>query len=151
MLHTKLASINNFSDDLLRYSINDKEPNLVQSKNNSGAKGQLNEYTNSQLVLIFYYFFKYLGIEPRKDVDIAPIAKFLHLITGKKFSNTQNSDTYKKLLKVPNHITDKNLKTDLIHIKKLFQKVELNEIVKMIDNEIYQCITAIKETKAGKR
>jgi len=115
------------------------------------AKPQLGEYSNSQLVLIFYYFFKYSGIEPRVNTDIAPIAKFLHLITGKEFSNTQSSDFYKKLSKAPNHISDKSLIGDLNHIKPLFQKVELNEIVKMIDNEIDQCRTAIKETKTGKR
>jgi hypothetical protein len=114
-------------------------------------KPRLGEYSNSQLVLIFYYFFKYSGIEPRVNTDIAPIAKFLHLITGKEFSNTQSSDFYKKLSKAPNHIGDKSLIDDLNHIKPLFQKVELNEIVKMIDNEIDQCRTAIKETKTGKR
>ncbi|GAB1418118.1 hypothetical protein MASR2M12_08830 [Bacteroidales bacterium] len=115
------------------------------------AKPRLGEYSNSQLVLIFYYFFKYSGIEPRVNTDIAPIAKFLHLITGKEFSNTQSSDFYKKLSKAPNHVSDKSLIDDLNHIKPLFQKVELNEIVKMIDNEIDQCRTAIKETKTGKR
>lgn len=115
------------------------------------AKPRLGEYSNSQLVLIFYYFFKYSGIEPRVNTDIAPIAKFLHLITGKEFSNTQSSDFYKKVSKAPNHVSDKSLIDDLNHIKPLFQKVELNEIVKMIDNEIDQCRTAIKETKTGKR
>ena len=115
------------------------------------AKPRLGEYSNSQLVLIFYYFFKYSGIEPRVSTDIAPIAKFLHLITGKEFSNTQSSDFYKKLSKAPNHVCDKSLIDDLNHIKPLFQKVELNEIVKMIDNEIDQCRTAIKETKTGER
>jgi len=112
---------------------------------------RLGEYSNSQLVLIFYYFFKYSGIEPRVNTDIAPIAKFLHLITGKEFSNIQSSDFYKKLSKAPNHVSDKSLIDDLNHIKPLFQKVELNEIVKMIDSEIDQCRTAIKETKTGKR
>lgn len=108
---------------------------------------RLGEYTNSQLVLIFYYFFKYSGIELRRNTNIAPIAKFLHLITGKEFSNTQNSDFYKKLSKAPNHIVDRSLIDDLNYIKPLFQKVQLNEIVKMIDNEIDQCRTAIKEKK----
>jgi hypothetical protein len=127
------------------------EQKLETAPNTPKAKPNLGEYSNSQLVLIFYYFFKYSGIEPRVNTDIAPIAKFLHLITGKEFSNTQSSDFYKKLLKAPNHISDKTLISDLNHIKPLFQRVELNEIVKMIDNEIDQCITAIKETKTGKR
>lgn len=100
------------------------------------ANVELESFTNSQVVLIFYFFFKYAGIEPRKDLDVAPIAKFIHLITGKNFTGTANSDVYKKLQKAPNFKTDKALIEDLKDIKSLFMKVELNEIVKMIDNEI---------------
>lgn len=114
------------------------------------AKPHLGKYSNSQLVLIFYYFFSFTGVEPRANVDVAPVAKFLHLITGKSFSNIQSSDFYKKLLKAPNHIADKKLIEDLNHIRPLFKKAELNEIVKMIDNEIDQCRTEIKRTKIGK-
>jgi hypothetical protein len=140
---------------LLEKELEIKKPNevlkLEAHTTTPKAKPQLGEYSNSQLVLIFYYFFKHSGIEPRVNTDIAPIAKFLHLITGKEFSNTQSSDFYKKLSKAPNHISDKSLIDDLNRIKPLFQKVELNGIVKMIDNEIDQCRTAIKETKTGKR
>ncbi len=100
------------------------------------TKPQLGQYTNSQLVLIFYYFFKNNGLEPRKSIDIAPIAKFLHLVTGKEFKTVVSSDFYKKLQKVPNFKSDKELINDLEAIKPLFQKVQLTEIVKMIDNEI---------------
>ncbi|QHT71186.1 hypothetical protein GXP67_33305 [Rhodocytophaga rosea] len=93
-------------------------------------------YTNSQIVLIFYYFFKSNGLEPRKNIDVSPIAKFLHLIIGKEFTEITNSDFYNKLRKVPNFKTDKELIKDLEIIKPLFQMVQLNEIVGMIDNEI---------------
>ena len=59
-------------------------------------------YTNSQLVLIFYYFFKQYGLEPRRNIDISPMAKFIHLITGKEFKAITSSDFYKKLNKVQN-------------------------------------------------
>jgi len=139
-------------EKMINEKINGVTTGLEQPESNEPkVKPQLGEYTNSQLVLIFYYFFKFNGFEPRVSIDIAPIAKFLHLITGKKYTNTQSSDFYKKLSKAPNHISDKSLIEDLNTIKSLFQKVELNEIVKMIDNEIDQCRTAIKETKTGKR
>lgn len=93
-------------------------------------------YTNSQLVLIFYYFLKYTGIEPRVQIDIAPIAKFMHLITGKDLTAVANSDFYKKLQKVPNFKKDKELIKDLQIVKPLFMKVQLSEVAKMIDNEI---------------
>ncbi len=100
---------------------------------------QLGKYTNSQLVLIFYYFFKGLGIELRRDTDIAPIAKFLHLITGKKLSKIQNSDFYIKLSKAPNFNADKSLFDDLNYIKPSFEAVGLNNVVRLIDNEIDLC------------
>jgi hypothetical protein len=105
------------------------------------------EYSNSQLVLIFYYFFKHNGLEPRVNIDIAPIAKFLHLVTGKEFTAVTNSDFYKKLQSVPNFKTDKTLIEDLQAIKPLFQKVQLNEIVKMIDNEIDLARNEMKQAK----
>lgn len=131
--------------------ITDSNEEQETATTTTGVKPRFGEFSNSQLVLIFYYFFKYVGIEPRVSIDIAPIAKFLHLITGKEFSNVQSSDLYKKLSKAPNHVSDKSLIIDLNRIKPLFQKVELNEIVKMIDNEIEQCRMAIKETKTMKR
>jgi hypothetical protein len=107
------------------------EPEALSEK-----EPQLNGYTNAQLVLIFYYFFKYCGLEPRVKIDIAPIAKFMHLITGKKFTATTNSDFYKKLQIVPNIKTGRGLIKDLEVIKPLFKAAQLNEIVGLIESEI---------------
>lgn len=115
------------------------------------VKPQLGQYSNSQLVLIFYYFFKQNGLEPRVSIDIAPIAKFLHLVTGKEFTAVNNSDFYKKLQSVPNFKTDKTLIEDLQAIKPLFQKVELNEIVKMIDNEIDLARSETKQARTQQK
>lgn len=118
--------------------------NIADNKKNVIQKSDLAKYSNSQIVLIFFYFFKFTGIEPRVTTDIAPIAKFLHLITSKNFSKTPNSDFYKKLSQAPNHVGNKQLLKDLKLIKPLFADVELNEIVKMIDNEIDLCQSEIK-------
>lgn len=93
-------------------------------------------FTNSQNVLIYYYFFKANGLEAPHNVTIASIAKFVHLITGKSFSKLDNSEFYKKLKTAPNFKKDAGLIKDLEIIKPFFQKVELVEIVKMIDNEL---------------
>ena len=111
------------------------------------AKPQLGGYTNSQLVLIFYYFFKQNGLEPRVNIDISPIAKFIHLITGKEFKAVTSSDFYKKLQTVPNFKTDKELINDLEAIKPLFKMVQLNEVVKMIENEIDLARNEMKQAK----
>lgn len=151
LLNIKLASIKNFSNAILQSSSKNELLNIKRNKvkvvNQSQSETNLilNEFTNSQLVLMFYYFFKHTGIEPRKSTDIAPVAKFLHMITGKKFSNIQCSDFYKKLSKAPNHKNDKSLRGDLIHIKPLFQMVNLNAIVKMIETEINQCSSELEQ------
>lgn len=111
------------------------------------AKPQLGGYTNAQLVLIFYYFFKQNGLEPRVSIDISPIAKFIHLITGKEFKAVTSSDFYKKLQTVPNFKTDKELINDLETIKPLFKMVQLNEVVKMIENEIDLARNEVKQAK----
>jgi hypothetical protein len=105
------------------------------------------EYSNAQMVLIFYYFFKQNGLEPRVNIDISPIAKFIHLITGKEFKAVTSSDFYKKLQTVPNFKTDKELINDLEAIKPLFKMVQLNEVVKMIENEIDLARNEIKQAK----
>jgi hypothetical protein len=119
----------------------------IQNSTQPKAKPQLGGYTNSQLVLIFYYFFKQNGIEPRVNIDISPIAKFIHLITGKELKAVTSSDFYKKLLTVPNFKTDKELINDLEVIKPLFKMVQLNEVVKMIENEIDLARIEMKQAK----
>lgn len=107
----------------------------------------INDSSNSQLVLIFYYFFKQNGLEPRKIVDVAPIAKFLHLITGKELKRITNSDFYKKMLKAPNFKTNKELINDLNKIRPFFQKVGLKEVVELIDVEIEVARNEIKNSQ----
>jgi len=120
---------------------------LEQPPTQPKAKPQLGGYTNAQLVLIFYYFFKQNGLEPRVSIDISPIAKFIHLITGKEFKAVTSSDFYKKLQTVPNFKTDKELINDLEAIKPLFKMVQLNEVVKMIENEIDLARNEMKQAK----
>lgn len=107
----------------------------------------LNKYTNSQLTLIFYYFFMSCGVVPRETVDIAPMAKFIHLITGKNFTETSNSDIYKKLKKAPNFLKNKELIKNLRAILPLFQRVQLKEAVTMIENEIDTAQNEINSNK----
>jgi len=118
---------------------------IALEKESPYTEKKAKQHSNSQMVLIFYYFFKQCGIEPRLDVDIAPIAKFIHLITNKEFTKTQNSDFYKKLQRAPNFKSDKGLINDLESIKPLFEKVQLNEVVKLIEQEINVARSEIKQ------
>ncbi len=101
---------------------------------------KLGSFTDSQIVLIFHYFFEYLGIN-RSITDVAPLAKFIHLITGKKLTTTQSSNIYHKLLKAPNFNKNDKLKKDLQAIRPFFEQVQLMEIYEAIDNEIKTCTT----------
>jgi hypothetical protein len=107
-----------------------------QSPNSRSDKYIFDGYTKSGVALIFYYFFTHFGIEPRKGIDIAPIAKFIHLVLGKELTKIQNSDFYKLLRKTPDFNKAAGLREDLINIKPLFEDVGLNEVVKLIDEEI---------------
>jgi hypothetical protein len=105
------------------------------------VNSQLGTYTNGQIVLIFYYFYEYCKLKTIV-IDKTTLAKFIHLVVDKEFTTTTNSDIYNKLSKAPNFGGDKKLIENLEIIKPLFEKVKLDEIVKMINNEL---ITAHKE------
>ena len=113
----------------------------MQKNNKKIGKEEVEEntkkaFTETQWVLVYYYFFKYLGIEVRKNTNIATIARFIHLGTDTKFTTNQNSDIYKKLSKAPNINTNKQLVKDLTIIKSLFIKFEIKEVIQLIDSEI---------------
>lgn len=143
---TETKEGNNVDSNEVKNGTKEQEEKLEPQENQSSPKANnvLGKFSNGQLVLIFYYFFESLGIKIRKDTDIAPIAKFMHLVLGKDFTNIQNSDLYKKLCKAPNYLDDKNLITELNFIKKFFEKVGLSEAVELIDFEIERCKKEIK-------
>ena len=127
-----------------------------QAKKSTGAKEIKNEsadqvksksvfanYSISQQVLIFYYFLTHdCKINIGSDVDTSKVAKFIHLITDKKFTSIQNSEIYKKLSKAPNYkskIDKQILKSkidDLKTIKPLLIAYKLKSTVELIDKEI---------------
>jgi hypothetical protein len=92
--------------------------------------------TISQLVLAFYYGLKSCGIHPRINVDIAFIARLMHLATAKPYTDVHNSEFYKKLKRVPNFKTDRGLIKDLEIIKSRLLALELKEASLLVDDEI---------------
>ena len=93
--------------------------------------------------MIFYYFLTHdCKINIGSDVDTSKVAKFIHLITDKKFTSIQNSEIYKKLSKAPNYkskIDKQILKSkidDLKTIKPLLVAYKLKSTVELIDKEI---------------
>lgn len=103
--------------------------------------------TNNQCTLLFYFFFKSLGLSLKTDIDLSQLTKFIHLIYCKEFKKINNSDIYKRLRKAPNFVRDAELIKDLETIKPFFQKYGLTSIVRLIDGEMETARNEIKLTK----
>lgn len=107
------------------------------------------DITKARQLLAIYYFLKAsLGIEARDSNSASAVARFIHLLTGTKFTTIQNSDIYKKYLRMPNYKSDKRLIEDLKFIRPYFVDLGLESAVKMIDDETE---LAIKELPVMER
>jgi len=85
------------------------------------------DFTTARQVLSVHYLLKYANV---KNVDKTEIARFIQFLTGKNLDNI-----YKKLQN-PFKVNDKALKEDLRFVRDYFERLNLPEIVKMINNEI---------------
>ena len=107
------------------------------------------DFTKARQLLTIYYFLKAsFGIEARDKNSASGIARFIHLMTGTKFTTIQNSDIYKKYLRMPNYKTDSRLIEDLKFIRPYFVDLGLESAIKMVDEEIKR---AIKELPYNER
>ena len=86
------------------------------------------KFTKAQIVLLTYYYFRELGLEPRVESYVSTMVRFLHIITRTNYTKTKNSVYYKMALKAPNFKTDRNLIKDLEVVKTEFERVELPTI-----------------------
>lgn len=112
------------------------ELNPGHSENNYQASNFMATFTNNQVVLIFHYFMKFINVSIGNQIDRSSVAKFIHLILNKEFTNVSNSDIYDRLGSAPNSTNDTTLIGDLKIIRPLFEKVQLDVIVKFIDDEL---------------
>lgn len=92
--------------------------------------------TNSQQVLTVYYVLDCWGVRPRINADIADIARFMHLLTGRAYTCVDNSVFYKKLKRAPNFKKDQGLIKDLEVINKSLLALDLKEVSLKVDNEL---------------
>ena len=107
------------------------------------------DITKAKQLLTMYYFLKAsFGIEARDKNSASGIARFIHLMTATKFTTIQNSDIYKKYLRMPNYKKDSRLIDDLKFIRPYFVDLGLESAIKMVDEEIKR---AIKELPYNER
>ena len=130
-LKTIIRALENFR---FHYYLESEHPLVEEAK--EGIKNNSSEFTTSRQLLTIYFLLKSLGVEPRSTVDIAPVTRFAHLITGTTFVKLQNSNLYKKLKKVPNFKGDKALVKDLEFIIPFFRELNLEDTVSLIEREI---------------
>lgn len=108
-----------------------------------------NEITKArQLLAIFYLLKTGFAIEHRDTHSVSAVAQLVHLLTGTKFTTTQNSDIYKKYASMPNYNKGEQLITDLQFIQPYFNRLNMQEAVQLIEEEINR---AIKDLPAGAR
>ena len=107
------------------------------------------EITRSRHMLAIYYLLKGdFNIEHRSTHNVSDVAKFIHLLTGTKFSGLTNSEIYKKYKKIPSHKQGAELIKDLKFIRPYFESLQLKDAVALIDSEIQN---ALKEIPLSER
>ncbi len=92
--------------------------------------------TNSQVALSLYFMLRANGQELRGAVDLADIARYMHLLTGKKYTSIHNSSLYKRLQTVPESKGTQSMRKDLQLLHALFTQVELDEVAQLIQEVI---------------
>jgi hypothetical protein len=100
---------------------NNSQENLKEITENN------KEFTTARQVLAVHFLLKYTQV---RNVDKSEIARFVQFLTGKNYDNI-----YKRVRK-PYTIHDKTFKQDLRFVREYFEKLQLPELVKMINNEI---------------
>ncbi len=93
---------------------------------------------NTQLVLLFWYGMRSLGMQPGKDFDKSRFARVLHLITSKECNDIDDSDLYKKLRSAPEiHKTTINNLRELEKVKVKFEAIgTFSDVIEMIESDM---------------
>ena len=94
---------------------------------NEEHKKEIEEFTMARQVLAVHYLMKYCQV---KDVDKTAIARFIYFLTSKHYGNIY------KLVRNPLKGTLPKNNDDLKFIRKYFEELEMEEVVKMINNEM---------------
>jgi hypothetical protein len=86
-------------------------------------------FSTHRQVLAIHYLMKYCQV---KDIDQKVISRFIEFLTSKNESNIYD------WVRNPLDGSPQKLKEDLTYVRKYFEELGMEEIVKMINNEIVQ-------------
>jgi hypothetical protein len=94
-----------------------------------------NEFTTARQVLAIFFLLKEQHIW--QNSDKTEVARFIQFLTGKetKTDKIKNTNIY-KYTRDPIKLTEKEVKNDLLFIRKYFQGMGFSSIVSAIDKEI---------------
>ena len=118
---------------VLSIDINFSNPLEVLHRHECAKKalgaGSTSEPTNAQLAIIAHRFLDFYRLRP----DKAPLARFIHLLSTRKYSNITNSGIYEKLRKLP---AAELSSSDLQCIQQLCGAYELHELAEFIASSV---------------
>ena len=130
-----LLSLYHSTQQLLK----DKEIDPISNpstENQTTTKTYKHQVTRNQQVLLYYYFLKMGGIDPRVDANVSSCAELLHGLTGFPFNEIGNSEFYKKLKNPLYNASPKTVIKDLEYVLSVFKKLNHDRILLEIEKEI---------------
>ncbi len=141
------TSMRNFLDGELHFLYLDRDPEFFTT--DLGAKDELEkESTEMQQLLALHYLLKAgFNIEARGSNSVSELTQLAHMLFGKKFTSLQNSSIYKKYKKLPNFESTTQLIKDLKHIRPYFEKLELENVVILINKDLNEAESSKKQNK----
>lgn len=130
------TSMRNFLGGELHFLYLDREPQFSNDKDDSKDENN-KESTEMQQLLALHYILKAgFEIEARGSNSVSELTQLAHLLLGKKFTTLQNSSIYKKYKKLPNFESLSQLIKDLKHIRPYFEKLDLQNVVELINKDL---------------
>lgn len=93
-------------------------------------------FTEHHQAYAAYYLLYHLGIIPGRDCNKSDFYRLVHLLAGHNITHVDNQNKKKIINKlISQKLTEKDI-PDLKFIRPFFEKIGLDAIVQMIDNEI---------------
>ena len=109
---------------------------IASTENQIQSKTYKHHVTRNQQVLLYYYFLKMGGIDPRVDAHVSTCAELLQGLSGLPYNEIGNSDFYKKLKNPLDNANPKTVIKDLEYVLSVFKKINHDKIILEIEKDI---------------
>lgn len=134
----EINSFNQQQPIIQRYFLDKKEIEDVFVQTND------KESTQARQLLAIYYLLKVgFNVVPRENNPVSDIARLAHLLTGTKLKPINQSELYKKLLKMPTFKKGIPLVKDLLFIRSYFEVAGLEKILQQVNADLKEAIDAL--------